>query len=520
MADAEVHRIVDWVTEHGFERIALQFPDAMLDEAPHMISRVQQQLPDKRAFILGDSSFGGGGVDEVGALHYGADCIVRFGHTEQQRGGDLPVLFVFGEQRDLESVSHISAVASTIRSTAENKASGASWHISAFALGTPFRRDGESFSVRVPSSLQDALHLLVICDLPYQHTAVPIAKTFLQKLSGGAKGKWRVLVAELREEASAGEILPRWYDWRWGTLDLVSSWWAGLGTLSLAAACRPVQLKVCGRPVRVLKADGSLEICLHKSLSEAAAIVYVGQPSSTLERCLLLRFGALCPIWRFSGQGEDVKINGGSLELERIFSHSLLQKRYRYVEAAKSAATVGILLVAAGGPTTLGRALAQRLEILLTKSGRKNYRFVVGQPTQEKLGNFPEVECYVLLSGPEQFTWDVQDLMVPICTPFELEVALGARQWTAEYITDLEELLLSAPMTHSLSTLPAAEEVVVQTLGKSRIKSFTPVSQASSLQQPQQSVSKASRPKPASITPGLHGVPWKYSQEEGPRTSD
>ena len=118
MADPQTKRIVDWVTQHGFDRIALQFPDAMLPDAPYVVARVQKALPEKRAFILGDSSFGGGGVDEVGALHYGADCIVRFGHAEQQRGGDLPVLFVFGEQKDLESFNDIAIIASTIRAQA------------------------------------------------------------------------------------------------------------------------------------------------------------------------------------------------------------------------------------------------------------------------------------------------------------------------------------------------------------------------------------------------------------------
>ena len=123
---SQVERIVDWVKEHGFERIALQFPDAMLSEAPELTSKVQQALPEKRIFILGDSSFGGGGVDEVGALHYGADCIVRFGHAEQQRGGDLPVLFVFGEEKDLESSSQIATIAHTISSAVANQSSTAS----------------------------------------------------------------------------------------------------------------------------------------------------------------------------------------------------------------------------------------------------------------------------------------------------------------------------------------------------------------------------------------------------------
>lgn len=473
MADPQTKRIVDWVTQHGFDRIALQFPDAMLPDAPYVVARVQKALPEKRAFILGDSSFGGGGVDEVGALHYGADCIVRFGHAEQQRGGDLPVLFVFGEQKDLESFNDIATIASTIRA-------------------------------------QDASCLVVICDLAYQHFGGPLAEAFLHELGQG-EGRWRILMTESFEEASADEILPRWHDWRWGTVDFAENWWAALGTLTRAAAARPNQLKVCGRVVTSVTERGR-QPCYEHSLPDDTTILYVGLPASTLESCVLLRFGGVCPVWRLCSQAEEFKLSQGSTKVDRIFSSSLLQKRYRYVEAAKGAATVGILLVAAGGPTTLGRALAQRLEILLTKGGRKHYRFVVGQPTQEKLGNFPEVECYVLLCGPEQFTWDVQDLMVPICTPFELEVALGARRWTGEYITDLEELLLSAPMTHLLSALPAESEVVVQSLGKSRIKSITNASTAASSQL--HSAPSASRPPPASITPGLHGVPWKYSQEE------
>jgi len=90
-------KIADWVTKYGFERIALQFPDALLADAPEILQKVCFALKERRVFILGDSSSGGGGVDEVGALHYGADCIVRFGNAEQQRGGDLPVLFVFGD---------------------------------------------------------------------------------------------------------------------------------------------------------------------------------------------------------------------------------------------------------------------------------------------------------------------------------------------------------------------------------------------------------------------------------------
>ena len=357
-------------------------------------------------------------------------------------------------------------------------------------------------------------HLLVLCDLPSQHLAERLGNALLESFGkiDSCGTNWHVLVATPRLEVLAGD-LPVWHDFRWGSLDIANGWWSALGTLALAGAARPPLLKVCGREVRALQNQEISEPVAGRALAPNSAILYVGPRGSSLERCVLLRYGATCPIWRLERSASAASADGSD-GLERIFSHSLLQKRYRFVELAKAAGTVGLLLVAAGGPTALGRALARRLELLLSRAGRQSYRLVVGQPTQEKLGNFPDIECYVLLSGPEQFTWEVRDLMVPVCTPFELEVALGARKWTGEYITDLEELLRTAPMTELLS--PTSEEGpgVVHTLGASRIRSFENSSQREVSHLGSQSSQDRAKPPPASITPGLHGVPWKYSQEE------
>ncbi|CAJ1398838.1 unnamed protein product [Effrenium voratum] len=476
----QVAEVTDWVARHGFERVALQFPDAMLADAVGFVKAAREALPQVRFFILGDSSFGGGGVDEVGALHYGADCIVRFGHADQQRGGSLPVLFVLG-----------SGEGSSCQQDAEKVAR---------AL------DGLGNS--------EVARLVVISDLQCQHLAEPLAKVLARRFEGEHRA-WQVLVARPRMEAFSGDV-PAWHDWRWGCLDLTCSWWANLGTLTLAGAARPFPLRACGREVAALETANVETGCQRallwgRELPPHSVVLYVGAQGTSLERCILLRYGADLPVWRLQpGTAPDA-------QLERIFSHGLLQRRYRFVELARAAGTVGLLLVAAGGPTALGRALAQRLEFLLAKAGRKSYRLVVGQPTQEKLGNFPEIECYVLLSGPEQFLWEVRDLMVPVCTPFELEVALGAREWTGQYITDLEELLLSAPVTQSLPD-GASTETVVQTLGAARLRHFGAEAQAPQPAQITQTTAQlqaqAQRPAPAEITPGLHGVPWKYSQEE------
>ncbi|CAK4077951.1 unnamed protein product [Aphanomyces euteiches] len=89
------------IKTHGFQRIALQFPDAMLSDA----NQVQNQLRDalaalnytiERIFVLGDTSYGSCCVDEVAAQHLLADCVVHYGRACLSPTSSLPVIYVFG----------------------------------------------------------------------------------------------------------------------------------------------------------------------------------------------------------------------------------------------------------------------------------------------------------------------------------------------------------------------------------------------------------------------------------------
>ena len=71
------------------------------------------------------------------------------------------------------------------------------------------------------------------------------------------------------------------------------------------------------------------------------------------------------------------------------------------------------------------------------------YTFVVGKLNPNKLANFPEIDCYVIIACPEMSLLEnARDFYRPVITPFELEVALNsARSWTGNYITDFRNLL-------------------------------------------------------------------------------
>ena len=105
----EIVRTVREIREGGWRRIALQFPDGMLVDAPRVFEALQtesrkapkkeglvegvaemkivdegkseEQEVERKFFILGDTSYGACCVDEVAAEHVDADVVVHYGRA-------------------------------------------------------------------------------------------------------------------------------------------------------------------------------------------------------------------------------------------------------------------------------------------------------------------------------------------------------------------------------------------------------------------------------------------------------
>mmetsp|Transcript_53704 Transcript_53704/g.85458 ORF Transcript_53704/g.85458 Transcript_53704/m.85458 type:complete len:488 (+) Transcript_53704:47-1510(+) len=470
----EVERVSAWVKKHDFERIAVQFPDDLLADAPMMLSRLHRQLPGRKVFALGDSTYGSSSVDEVGAQHNGADCIVHVGPSDQQHTGAMPVIFVFGRH---------SLKTSVVCSAVKNL----------------FVELAEHFEGDEPCSL------VLICDVALHHALARM----VQVLQDVASGFGELLLASPHLEArdATGDVVNsiplfrHWRDYRFGLTPLSTAWWASLGPLSRAAASKLEPLRICGRKVQTLRRSSG-EPRVGQDLVRLPArcgFLYIGAASSALERRVTLRHSHACPCWRLDP-------NSG-VSTERLSSHQLLMQRYRYVESAKSAGTVGLLLCTTGAEH--GNAVADRLETLLRRAGRRVYRFIVGRLTPEKLGNFPEVECFVSLAGPEHFPFSTKEFHRDIVSPFELEVALGVREWTGDYVIDLDEILTS-PMPVGP---PEESTLAVQTLGAGgRLCHFNTTMDSSVLLATVPGAGIESN-GPALLTEGLHGMAGKYTAE-------
>lgn len=126
----EVDRTAREVRAGGWKRVALQFPDKMLNDAPRVFQFLQQALDDlpkesqnssadvdavseqvreldiakqnsaklplrERLSILADTSYGACCVDEIAAEHVDADVVVHYGRSCLSPTARLPVIYVF-----------------------------------------------------------------------------------------------------------------------------------------------------------------------------------------------------------------------------------------------------------------------------------------------------------------------------------------------------------------------------------------------------------------------------------------
>lgn len=110
------------------------------------------------------------------------------------------------------------------------------------------------------------------------------------------------------------------------------------------------------------------------------------------------------------------------------------------------ATTIGILI----GTTTTSssfRHTLRRVRDRIQNTGRTAYTFAVGKlaSSSSKVSNFAEIDCFVLIACQESIAkfWRMErdDMIVPVITPLELDVALGLREWDGRYSCDYGDLL-------------------------------------------------------------------------------
>ncbi|KAJ7485139.1 putative diphthamide synthesis protein-domain-containing protein [Mycena galericulata] len=169
------------------------------------------------------------------------------------------------------------------------------------------------------------------------------------------------------------------------------------------------------------------------------SIIYIGGESLGLTNLLITH--SECSVYSYDPTTSTARLESGR-------TNRLLMRRYATVQKARDADVFGILVGTLGVASYL--PLIKHLRALLARSHKKSYTISVGKLNPSKLANFMEIECFVLVACPENSLVEARDFLRPIITPYELEVALQAKQsWTGRYVLDFGKLLEAAPNSQS-----------------------------------------------------------------------
>jgi len=123
-----------------------------------------------------------------------------------------------------------------------------------------------------------------------------------------------------------------------------------------------------------------------------------------------------------------------------------LRRRYFLLNKTKLATTIAILIGTTSNSHSFRRLLA-RTRARIQSTGRTAYTFSVGKlsSSPSKLTNFAEIDAFVLIACGESVAkfWRMEreEMVVPVLTPLELDVALGFREWDGRYSCDFGDLI-------------------------------------------------------------------------------
>jgi diphthamide biosynthesis protein 2 len=379
----EIERTVREIKEGRWRRIALQFPDHMLTDAPRVYERLTQGLKvakkpqngvqekseqsnrveteedmnaklgktsineevdtEEKLFIMGDTSYGACCVDEVAAEHVDADVVVHYGRSCLSPPSRLPVIYVFTERPlDLE---HLVATFTETYPDLEAK-------------------------------------VVLMADIPYSHCITPL-HTRLHEA-----GYTNVHATSIVHNPSSP--LPN-------------------RTIPLAATQQPDALR-------------------------EYALFHISDPPTSLLLTLSSRVGS---VHVYSTDTTSPTANSA----DRSTAMSL-RRRYALLTSLSTTPVFGILINTLSVKNYMH--ILAHVQRQITAAGKKYYTFVVGKVNAAKVANFSEIGGWVVIGCWESSLIESKDFWRPMITPWELGIALQSdeeRVWTGAWEADFEHVL-------------------------------------------------------------------------------
>jgi diphthamide biosynthesis protein 2 len=158
---------------------------------------------------------------------------------------------------------------------------------------------------------------------------------------------------------------------------------------------------------------------------DSTIVVYVGDKAEQLD-AVALHMGQHAMVAYSNATGSCVRMRGDETKAFR--------ERFGGVSKVEQARVIGIIVGSMGLTGASTKGIITRLQRLCEAGGRKTYCFIMGRLNEAKLCNFPEVDVFCLVSNEDTAVIAPKSFPVPVITPWELELGLGARDWGSCYM--------------------------------------------------------------------------------------
>ncbi|PWN34403.1 diphthamide biosynthesis protein [Meira miltonrushii] len=376
----DIKHVAQLILQHNFQRIALQFPDELLSDASKVFWSLEDTLKRSK------------GLRDLPELYVLADTSY----------GNCCVDEVAAEHIDADLVVHFGHACLSLTS-----------RLPAIYVFHRLPIDANQCVEQIATRLEEQdgwkqKKLVMMYDVGYEHASTEIRKLLEEKLN------CKILLSEMDKSVNFDRYLSQ-------PTSSEQPQTQGSSFASTSKNKIPDELNV----------DSEKEV-IH---------LYIGPESLALTN-LLLRLGPTATVIRYDAEKQTTQNESGR-------TNRLLQRRYVAVQKARDAQTVGLLVGTLGLRSYL--PLLQHLRTHLTEvQGKRVYTISVGKLNPAKLANFQEIDVFVLVACPEnslvdsaaglQGAHDSRDFYKPIVTPFEVLTAFKGREWTGEYILDLEQV--------------------------------------------------------------------------------
>ncbi|RZC64094.1 hypothetical protein C5167_025856 [Papaver somniferum] len=393
----DITQTANFIYNGNLTRVALQFPDNLLKDSIKVVSELRKELnllttrqesssDNKKEiglYVLADTTYGSCCVDEVGASHVDADCVVHYGHTCLSPTTTLPAFCVFGKAA-IDVSDCVKCLSNCL--------------------------------------LKSDKPVLILYGLEYAH-ALELLRTESSVLCG-TQGSSRIHFADV----TSSVISP------------LQSKETPSVKLESSNACTANGSHDNGKETDSIidgfrHSIGGLTWNLpqgHKM--EDYMLFWIGLENPAFSN-LVLTYNS-SDIVRY-----DPVENCIMKDMSQ--TKKILQRRYYIVEKAKDANIIGILVGTLGVAGYLN--MINQMKALIARAGKKAYTLLMGKPNPAKLANFPECDVFIYVSCAQTALLDSKDFLSPVITPYEAVLAFNrGSQWTGEYVIGFQDLMTSA----------------------------------------------------------------------------